>query len=98
MALIDLFLARRVKRGQLTVHHADGKTSRFGTADPAFNDVTIRCAVLRCICVNFGKRLQFIVDMPPPFLNGIIERLLTNLRTVCFARKPAEHFSEQSHS
>jgi cyclopropane-fatty-acyl-phospholipid synthase len=42
MALIDLFLARRVQRGQLTVHHADGKTSRFGTADPAFRDVTIR--------------------------------------------------------
>ena len=42
MALIDLFLARRVKRGQLTVHHADGKTTRFGTADPEFRDVTIR--------------------------------------------------------
>lgn len=44
MALIDLFLARRVKRGRLTVHHADGKTSRFGTPDAAFNDVTIRFA------------------------------------------------------
>jgi len=42
MALIDLFLARRVKRGTLTVHHADGKTVRFGTADPRFPDVTIR--------------------------------------------------------
>ncbi|MEG3124352.1 cyclopropane-fatty-acyl-phospholipid synthase family protein [Sphingomonas sp. GB1N7] len=42
MALIDLFLSRRVKRGQLTVHHADGKTSHFGTPDAAFNDVTMR--------------------------------------------------------
>ena len=42
MALIDLFLARRVKRGTLTVHHADGKTVRFGTADPRVPDVTIR--------------------------------------------------------
>ena len=44
MALIDLFLARRVKRGQLTVHHANGATTRFGTPDPAFRDVTIRFA------------------------------------------------------
>ncbi|MEG3087864.1 cyclopropane-fatty-acyl-phospholipid synthase family protein [Sphingomonas sp. PB4P5] len=42
MALIDLFLARRVKRGQLTVHHADGKTTHFGTPDPVLRDVTIR--------------------------------------------------------
>jgi cyclopropane-fatty-acyl-phospholipid synthase len=42
MALIDLFLAKRVKRGTLTVHHADGKTVRFGTADARFPDVTIR--------------------------------------------------------
>jgi cyclopropane-fatty-acyl-phospholipid synthase len=42
MALIDLFLARRVKRGRLTVHHADGTTTGFGTPDPAFRDVTIR--------------------------------------------------------
>ncbi|WP_242096542.1 cyclopropane-fatty-acyl-phospholipid synthase family protein [Sphingomonas sp. CROZ-RG-20F-R02-07] len=42
MALIDRFLARRVKRGQLTVTHADGKTLRFGTPDPAFPDVAIR--------------------------------------------------------
>ncbi|MFC3579751.1 SAM-dependent methyltransferase [Sphingomonas hylomeconis] len=42
MALIDLFLARRVTQGQLTVHHADGKTTQFGTPDPAFRDVTIR--------------------------------------------------------
>ena len=42
MALIDLFLAKAVKRGTLTVHHADGKTPVFGTPDPAFPDVTIR--------------------------------------------------------
>ena len=44
MALIDLFLARRVIRGHLTVHHADGKTVGFGTTDPDFSDVTIRFA------------------------------------------------------
>ena len=42
MALIDIFLARRVKRGQLTVVHADGKSVTHGTPDPAFPDVTIR--------------------------------------------------------
>lgn len=42
MALIDLFLARRVKRGQLTVIHADGKRATHGAPDPAFPDVTIR--------------------------------------------------------
>ena len=36
MALIDLFLAKAVKRGTLTVNHADGKTPTFGTPDPAF--------------------------------------------------------------
>ena len=40
MALIDIFLARRIKRGRLTVHHADGKSSSFGAADPAFNAAT----------------------------------------------------------
>ena len=44
MALIDLFLARRVKRGQLTVTHADGTVRTFGTHDPAFADVAIRFA------------------------------------------------------
>ncbi|MFA5962771.1 MAG: cyclopropane-fatty-acyl-phospholipid synthase family protein [Sphingomonas sp.] len=42
MALIDLFLAARVKRGQLTVHHADGKSRTFGTPDPAFPTVAVR--------------------------------------------------------
>ncbi len=42
MALLDLFLARRVKRGTLTVHHADGKTLTFGTPADGFPDVTIR--------------------------------------------------------
>ncbi len=44
MALIDLFLAARVKRGQLTVHHADGKSRTFGAPDAEFRDVTIRFA------------------------------------------------------
>lgn len=42
MALIDLFLAKRVQRGTLTVHHADGKTLNFGTPEPGFPDVAIR--------------------------------------------------------
>ncbi len=42
MAILDLFLARRVKRGQLTVVHHDGARRTFGTPDAAFPDVTIR--------------------------------------------------------
>lgn len=42
MALIDMFFARAVLKGQLTVHHANGSTGRFGTPDPGFPDVTIR--------------------------------------------------------
>jgi cyclopropane-fatty-acyl-phospholipid synthase len=42
MALIDMFFARAVKKGQLTVHHANGSTGRFGTPDPEYPDVTIR--------------------------------------------------------
>ena len=42
MALIDLFLARRVTHGTLTVHHADGKILNFGTSAAGFPDVTIR--------------------------------------------------------
>lgn len=42
MALIDLFLAKRVQRGTLTVHHANGKTLNFGTPEPGFPDVAIR--------------------------------------------------------
>ncbi|GAA0306024.1 cyclopropane-fatty-acyl-phospholipid synthase family protein [Sphingomonas oligophenolica] len=44
MALIDRFLAARVKRGTLTVHHANGAVRTFGTPDPDFPDVTIRFA------------------------------------------------------
>jgi cyclopropane-fatty-acyl-phospholipid synthase len=44
MALIDRFLARAVKRGVLTVHHAGGRIARFGTPDPDYRDVTIRFA------------------------------------------------------
>ncbi|MFZ3482673.1 class I SAM-dependent methyltransferase [Sphingomonas sp. 3-13AW] len=42
MALIDMFFARAVRKGQLTVHHANGGTGRFGTPDPDFPNVTIR--------------------------------------------------------
>ena len=44
MALIDTFLARTVRRGTLSLTHADGRTVTFGTADPAFPDVAIRFA------------------------------------------------------
>ncbi|MEH3041390.1 MAG: cyclopropane-fatty-acyl-phospholipid synthase [Sphingomonas paucimobilis] len=42
MALIDTFLARTVRRGTLSLTHADGRTVTFGAADPAFPDVAIR--------------------------------------------------------
>jgi cyclopropane-fatty-acyl-phospholipid synthase len=44
MALIDLFLARAVKRGTLTLHRPGKPTRTFGTPDPAFPDVTLRFA------------------------------------------------------
>ena len=44
MALIDRFLARAVKRGRLTVIHADGRRAVLGAADPDIRDVTIRFA------------------------------------------------------
>ncbi|WP_267396293.1 MULTISPECIES: cyclopropane-fatty-acyl-phospholipid synthase family protein [unclassified Sphingomonas] len=44
MALIDRFLARFVKRGQLTVTYADGSIKSFGQPDAAFTDVAIRFA------------------------------------------------------
>ncbi len=42
MALIDRFFARAIKRGQLTVIHADGTQQLFGEADAALKPVTIR--------------------------------------------------------
>lgn len=42
MTIIDVFLSRRVKRGQLTVVYFDGTKRVFGTPDPAFPNVTIR--------------------------------------------------------
>ncbi len=42
MALIDRFLATRVKRGQLSVTHADGRVQTFGTPDPMIPDIAIR--------------------------------------------------------
>lgn len=42
MALIDTFFVRAVKRGQLTVIHADGSRRDFGQPDPALKPVTLR--------------------------------------------------------
>ena len=42
MALIDHFFARAVKRGELTVIHADGTARSFGAFDPEIGPVTIR--------------------------------------------------------
>lgn len=42
MALIDHFFARAVKRGELTVIHADGSARSFGTPEPDLAPVTIR--------------------------------------------------------
>ena len=44
MALIDRFLARAVKQGELTAIHADGTARHFGTPHPDFAPVTIRFA------------------------------------------------------
>lgn len=42
MALIDHFFTRSVKRGELTVIHADGSARSFGAPDPNLAPVTIR--------------------------------------------------------
>jgi cyclopropane-fatty-acyl-phospholipid synthase len=42
MPLIDLFLARAVKRGRLTLLRPDAAPATFGVADPDFPDVTLR--------------------------------------------------------
>jgi cyclopropane-fatty-acyl-phospholipid synthase len=42
MALIDLFLGRFVKRGELTITHHDGRRVRFGTPDPEIRPVSLR--------------------------------------------------------
>ncbi|MDB5697111.1 MAG: class SAM-dependent methyltransferase [Sphingomonas bacterium] len=42
MALIDLFLGRFVKRGELTITHHDGRRVRFGTPDPDIRSVALR--------------------------------------------------------
>nr|WP_294810079.1 cyclopropane-fatty-acyl-phospholipid synthase family protein [uncultured Sphingomonas sp.] len=44
MALIDTFFTRAVKRGQLTVIHADGTSRSFGEPDPHLKPVTVRFA------------------------------------------------------
>ena len=43
-SLFDRFLARIVKRGELTVYEADGSRHVYGTPDPAFPTVTVRFA------------------------------------------------------
>lgn len=44
MALIDHFFTRAVKRGELTVIHADGSARSFGAPDPQLAPVTLRFA------------------------------------------------------
>jgi cyclopropane-fatty-acyl-phospholipid synthase len=44
MALLDAMLKRAVKRGELTVRYADGRTRTFGTPDPTMAPVTVRFA------------------------------------------------------
>lgn len=44
MALIDALLRRAVRKGTLTVTHADGRTAQFGTPVAGFPDVAIRFA------------------------------------------------------
>ncbi|WP_419807610.1 class I SAM-dependent methyltransferase [Sphingomonas sp.] len=44
MALIDHFLRRLVRRGELTVIHPDGSRVVFGTPDPTLTPVTLRFA------------------------------------------------------
>ena len=44
MALLEAMLKRVVKRGELTVIHADGRRQSFGRPDPAFKPVTVRFA------------------------------------------------------
>ena len=55
MALIDVFLSRAIKRGQLTLTKPDGSVSTFGTPDPALKPVAIRItdrAVYRAIAAD----------------------------------------------
>lgn len=42
MALIDMFLSRAIKRGELTVIHPDGTARLFGAPDPELAPVTLR--------------------------------------------------------
>ena len=41
-SLIDTFLRRLVRRGELTVIHADGRRATFGSPDPSIAPVTLR--------------------------------------------------------
>ena len=57
MALIDHFLARAVKRGELTLTHPDGQRVTFGAPDPVLPSVAIRftdAAAERAIVMNPG--------------------------------------------
>lgn len=42
MSLLDVMLHHAVKRGELTIVHADGRKRNFGSPDPAVKPVTIR--------------------------------------------------------
>jgi cyclopropane-fatty-acyl-phospholipid synthase len=57
MWLLDKMLASYVKRGELTVVDANGKTYRYGAPDPEFRAVTVRLAdrgVVRKIATDPG--------------------------------------------
>ncbi|MEP2235181.1 MAG: cyclopropane-fatty-acyl-phospholipid synthase family protein [Alteripontixanthobacter sp.] len=42
--LFDRLIGGIVRRGQLSVHHADGRTARFGRPEDGFPDITVRMA------------------------------------------------------
>src|SRR3569623_3026390 len=44
MALLDLFLSRAIKRGEVTITHPDGTQRTFGTPDATRGQVGLRCA------------------------------------------------------
>ncbi|KAK0330779.1 hypothetical protein LTR94_031493, partial [Friedmanniomyces endolithicus] len=55
MALIDHFLSRAIRRGQLTLTKPDGSTATFGTPDPALAPVSFTIhdtAVYRAILAD----------------------------------------------
>lgn len=88
MALIDLFLSRAVKRGQLTVRHFGGGEARFGTPEPGYPNVTIRftdkgaaASILRDPALGAGEAYmngRLVVDEGDVL--GLVELLTANDR------------------